>query len=78
MGVGSTGVAAVQLGRRFIGIEIDPDRLRDELGDVLFAQSQWAGAEAWFTRGLEYAKSNRSMAGSLSLGRALCARRSDF
>jgi DNA modification methylase len=24
MGVGSTGVAAVELGRRFIGMEIDP------------------------------------------------------
>lgn len=38
------------------------------LGDVLFAQSQWVGAEAWFTRGLQYAKSNRGLAGSLALG----------
>ena len=38
------------------------------LGDVLFAQSQWAGAEAWFNRGLQFAKSNRALAGSLSLG----------
>jgi tetratricopeptide (TPR) repeat protein len=38
------------------------------LGDVLFAQSQWVGAEAWFNRGLQYAKSNRSLTGGLSLG----------
>ena len=45
------------------------------LGDVLFAQSQWAGAEAWFARGLQYAKSNRAMAGSLSLGLGQAAQR---
>lgn len=45
------------------------------LGDVLFAQSQWAGAEAWFTRGLQYAKSNRSLAGSLTLGLGQAAQR---
>ena len=38
------------------------------LGEVLFAQSQWVGAEAWFTRGLQFAKSNRAVAASLSLG----------
>jgi tetratricopeptide (TPR) repeat protein len=38
------------------------------LGDVLFAQSQWAGAEAWFNRGLQFATSNRALAASLSLG----------
>jgi tetratricopeptide (TPR) repeat protein len=38
------------------------------LGDVLFAQSQWLGAEAWYTRGLQYSKSNRALAGALSLG----------
>lgn len=37
------------------------------LGDVLFAQSQWVGAEAWFSRGLQFAESNRALAGSLSL-----------
>jgi tetratricopeptide (TPR) repeat protein len=45
------------------------------LGDVLFAQSQWSGAEAWFTRGLQYAKSNRSLAGSLTLGLGQAAQR---
>ena len=38
------------------------------LGEVLYAQSQWVGAEAWFNRGLEFAKHNRSLDGSLSLG----------
>ena len=37
------------------------------LGDVLFAQSQWVGAEAWFSRGLQFAKNNRSLSGSLAL-----------
>ena len=37
------------------------------LGDVMFAQSQWAGAEAWFTRGLQLAQINPTLAGSLSL-----------
>ncbi|HXM37551.1 MAG TPA: hypothetical protein VN908_02700 [Gemmatimonadales bacterium] len=38
------------------------------LGDVLFAQSQWVGAEAWYTRGLQYAKDNQVFTGALSLG----------
>jgi len=38
------------------------------LGDVLFAQSQFPGAEAWYTRGLQYAKHDRKLAGSLNLG----------
>ena len=38
------------------------------LGDVLFAQSQWLGAEAWYDRGLQYAKSNRALVAALSLG----------
>jgi DNA modification methylase len=28
MGLGSAGVASVQAGRRFVGIEIDPERFR--------------------------------------------------
>ena len=49
------------------------------LGDVLFAQSQWIGAEAWFSRGLQYAGANRAMQGSLSLGLAQTAlRRRDY
>jgi tetratricopeptide (TPR) repeat protein len=38
------------------------------LGDVLFAQSQWLGAEAWYARGLQYAKDNRAVIGALTLG----------
>ena len=38
------------------------------LGDVLAAQSQWVGAEAWYRRGFQYAKSNRALIGALSLG----------
>jgi len=37
------------------------------LGDVLFAQSQWVGAEAWFTRGLQFAEANRALTATLSL-----------
>ena len=49
------------------------------LGDVLFAQAQWSGAEAWFTRGLQYAQSNRPLRGSLSLGLGQIAhRRGDY
>jgi len=49
------------------------------LGDVLFAQSQWVGAEAWFSRGLQYAGANHTMKGSLSLGLAQTAlRRRDY
>lgn len=45
------------------------------LGSVLFEQSQWHGAEAWFKRGLQYANVNRSLAGSLSLGLGETAQR---
>ena len=38
------------------------------LGDVLAAQSQWVGAEAWYQRGFQYAKSNRALIAELSLG----------
>lgn len=38
------------------------------LGDVLFAQGEWAGAEAWYTRGLQHATDNRFAAGRLWLG----------
>ncbi|HXO85660.1 MAG TPA: hypothetical protein VN803_09035, partial [Gemmatimonadales bacterium] len=37
------------------------------LGDVLFAQSQWIGAEAWFSRGLQFAETNRALGASLCL-----------
>jgi adenine-specific DNA methylase len=44
-GVGTTGVAAVRLGRRFIGVEIDPEyfeiakkRIQDELDKVEFLE----------------------------------------
>ena len=43
------------------------------LGDVLSAQSQWVGAEAWFSRGLQYAGANRALQASLSLGLAQAA-----
>jgi tetratricopeptide (TPR) repeat protein len=41
------------------------------LGDVLFAQSQWVGAEAWYDRGLQFTRSNGELASwfFLSLGR---------
>jgi site-specific DNA-methyltransferase (adenine-specific) len=44
MGVGSTGVAAVELGRRFIGMEIDPGyveaaRLRLDVAQLKVASS---------------------------------------
>ncbi|HLZ45756.1 MAG TPA: tetratricopeptide repeat protein [Gemmatimonadales bacterium] len=45
------------------------------LGNVLFAQSQWSGAEAWFTRGLQHAQSNRSLSGALALGLGQTAQR---
>ena len=45
------------------------------LGDVLFAQSQWSGAEAWFARGLQYAQGNRALAGPLSLALGQTAHR---
>ncbi|MFN2570649.1 MAG: tetratricopeptide repeat protein [Gemmatimonadales bacterium] len=49
------------------------------LGDVLLAQSQWAGAEAWFTRGLQCATSNRALSAGLTLGLGQAAlRRGDF
>jgi len=45
MGSGTTGVACVRLGRRFIGIEIDPGyfetakkRIKDELRRVAFLE----------------------------------------
>lgn len=38
------------------------------LGEVLFAQAQWTGAEAWFNRGRQYTKTEGALAGSLALG----------
>lgn len=37
------------------------------LGDVLYAQSQWTGAEAWYTRGLQHIKEDDALVGSLAL-----------
>ena len=37
------------------------------LGDVMVAQSHWAGAEAWFKRGLDFVRTNRALAGALFL-----------
>ncbi len=42
MGTGSTGVAAVNAGRRFVGIEIDPERFR--IADKRIAEA-WAARE---------------------------------
>ncbi|MDP3910210.1 MAG: hypothetical protein Q8Q14_07440 [Gemmatimonadales bacterium] len=38
------------------------------LGDVLCAQAQWAGAEAWYTRGLQYAQDCPRQTAALWLG----------
>jgi len=38
------------------------------LGNVVLAQSEWNGAEAWFNRGLLFATTNRGLAAGLELG----------
>jgi tetratricopeptide (TPR) repeat protein len=38
------------------------------LGNVVLAQAEWTGAEAWFTRGLRFAGANPGIAGGLCLG----------
>ena len=38
------------------------------LGNVVLAQAEWAGAEAWFNRGLRFAAANSGVAGGLCLG----------
>jgi tetratricopeptide (TPR) repeat protein len=49
------------------------------LGDVLFAQAQWAGAEAWFARGLQYAQGSRTLTATFSLALGQTAhRRGDY
>jgi tetratricopeptide (TPR) repeat protein len=40
------------------------------LGDVLFTQAQWLGAEAWYFRGLQYAENNSQLVGALTLALA--------
>ena len=38
------------------------------LGNVVLAQAEWTGAEAWFNRGLQFAATNPGIAGGLRLG----------
>lgn len=38
------------------------------LGEVLYAQGQWLGAEAWYFRGLQYAENNAPLAGAIARG----------
>lgn len=38
------------------------------LGNVVLAQAEWTGAEAWFNRGLQFAATNPEIAGGLCLG----------
>ena len=38
------------------------------LGNVVLAQAEWTGAEAWFNRGLQFATTNPAIAGGLFLG----------
>lgn len=38
------------------------------LGNVVLAQAEWTGAEAWFTRGLRFVAANAGIAGGLCLG----------
>lgn len=45
------------------------------LGDVLFTQAQWLGAEAWYFRGLQYASNNNPLLGTLTLSLAATALR---
>jgi len=45
------------------------------LGDVLFTQAQWLGAEAWYFRGLQYADNNSQLLGALTLALANTALR---
>jgi site-specific DNA-methyltransferase (adenine-specific) len=44
MGTGSTGVAAVNTGRRFIGMELDPDRFRLAAARIRAAEVLMEGA----------------------------------
>ena len=45
------------------------------LGDVLFTQAQWLGAEAWYFRGLQYADNGSPLVGTLTLALASTALR---
>jgi tetratricopeptide (TPR) repeat protein len=45
------------------------------LGDVLFTQAHWLGAEAWYFRGLQYVPNTSTLVGTLTLALATTALR---
>jgi tetratricopeptide (TPR) repeat protein len=65
------GARSLQRSLALAEAEVDAERAAvacQGLGDVLYAQGQWVGADAWYTRGVQYAAPDSLAAARLWLG----------